>query len=128
MMAIEQLVSRYNMAIDDGDGDDYAATFSDDGELVLPDTTIAGREALIVFGGAAKERQVQTRHWVSSQVVTVTGDEATVRSNLMVLRVGGDGPAVLLTGRYADELRRTDTGWRFTRRVFTPDNPIAPIE
>lgn len=48
--AIEQLVAHYNMAIDDGAGDEYSATFTDDGELVLPDATIAGREALVAFG------------------------------------------------------------------------------
>ena len=122
IIAIEQLVARYNMAIDDGDGDGYAATFDDDGELVLPDSTIAGRDALVAFGGGAKDRAVRIRHWVNSQIVTVDGDRATARSNLMVLRVGGEGPAVLLTGRYADELRRTGSTWRFSRRVYTPDS------
>lgn len=121
IIEIEQLVARYNMAIDDGDGDEYAATFIEDGVFVAPDMNIAGREALAAFGGAAKERKTQIRHWVNSQVVTVTGDTATTRSNLMLLRVGGEGPVVLLTGRYADELRRTDAGWRFTRREFTAD-------
>ncbi len=121
IVAIEQLVAHYNMAIDDGDGDEYSATFTADGELVLPDATIAGREALVAFGAGAKERSMRIRHWVNSQEVTITGDDATARSHLMVLRVGGDGPAVLLTGRYDDELRRADVGWRLTRRVFTPD-------
>ena len=121
IVAIQQLVARYNMAIDDGVGDEFASTFTDDGELVIPETTISGRDALTGFGGSAKERPIRIRHWVNSQEVTVSGDQATARSNLMVLRVGGEGPAMLLTGRYADELRRTDAGWRFTRRVFTPD-------
>lgn len=46
--------------------------------------------------------------------------EATARSNLIVLRVGGDGPTMLLTGRDADEIRRTDAGWRIKRRRVHP--------
>ena len=121
IIEIEQLVARYNMAIDDGDGETYAATYVEDGEFVSPDSTLTGREALTVFGDAAKGREVQVRHWVSSIEVAVDGDAATARSNLMLLRVGAGGPSVVLTGRYADQLRRTEHGWRFMRRAFTPD-------
>jgi len=92
IVAIQQLVARYNMAIDDGDGDEFAATFTEVGELVIPDATFSGREALATMGASAKEREVQVRHWVNSQHVTVTGDVARSRSNLLVLRVGADGP------------------------------------
>jgi hypothetical protein len=39
----------------------------------------------------------------------------------MVVVSGVDGPKIVASGRYADQMRRTNEGWRFTRREFVID-------
>ena len=60
------------------------------------------------------------RHNATNIVVDGDGLVATGSAFLIVYLVDG-GHKVISTGRYADELRKTDEGWRFTRRVFTAD-------
>ena len=36
----------------------------------------------------------------------------------------GDRPVAIQTGRYVDEVVRTDDGWRFARRTLTLDGPL----
>ena len=38
-----------------------------------------------------------------------------------------DAPVLLMLGTYYDELRRTETGWKFSRRVAYSDIPYIDI-
>lgn len=119
IVAIEQLVARYNHAIDAGDGDGYAATFLEDGCF-----QIAGREP--VRGRAALAEMVRrttgrVRHFVSNLLIEGEGDAATMRAYLDAIPRGGG--AVGTTGVYEDTLRRVDGRWLFVERRFTPDRP-----
>ena len=122
IIAIQQLLARYNRAADAGDADAFAATFTDDGETVTPDATRRGREALMEAARTVPQRIPGIRHWVTNHVVDVDGDEASATVYVMVVVAGGaEGPQVAATGKYRDRLRRTPDGWRFTRREYTPD-------
>ncbi|MBO2451087.1 nuclear transport factor 2 family protein [Actinomadura barringtoniae] len=46
------------------------------------------------------------------------GDEATHTCYVQAQHVRSDGAKYLGAGRYADRLRRTGDGWRFSHRVL----------
>jgi pimeloyl-ACP methyl ester carboxylesterase/ketosteroid isomerase-like protein len=128
--AIKQLVNRYNLAFDYGDVEAYLATWKDDG---LFNRSTARRS----YRGHDELRELITtypvngRHVSSNFIVDVQGDTATASSYLLYLNAEASYQAVMF-GVYADELVRTDDGWKFqTRRLqvdagIPMDDPADP--
>jgi hypothetical protein len=133
--ALEGLSTAYAAAVDDRDGDRLAALFVADGELVVPRypddlspcVTRAGHAALrrVPEGLARYDR---TFHVVTNHSYEVDGDRARGRVSCVAHHIstegvstGGAGPGAVGTDvvwyiRYADDYRRGDGIWRFTRR------------
>jgi uncharacterized protein (TIGR02246 family) len=121
ILAIQQLLARYNHAIDGREAEAFAEAFTEDGVLVTHTDTYSGRDDLKRFIEEIKASGApEFRHWVNNHEVTVDGDRATARAYLLLLRVGAE-PKPALTGRYSDTLVREAVGWRFRRREFVPD-------
>jgi ketosteroid isomerase-like protein len=110
---ILQLMYRYNQAIDSGDADGWAATFTPDGVFDVAGQVRSGRDELAAFAASVHG----LRHTMANPVIDVTGDVASVRAYFIVFQ----GAGVLGTGTYSDEVVRTPAGWRFAKRVSTPD-------
>jgi len=68
---------------------------------------------------ATLEPLALTQHLYGNHVVVVDGDEATHTCYVQAQHVRDDGAKYLGAGRYADRLRRTEAGWRFSHRVLT---------
>jgi uncharacterized protein (TIGR02246 family) len=117
---ITQLYAAYNLAVDDGDGDAFAACFVDGGALVADGNPIEGHAALADFARSVPTGVPGIRHMATNVRVTGDGDAANGRSYLMVV-IAGAQPTVLMTGRYRDTIRREHGGWRFVRRDFDAD-------
>lgn len=126
---IRDLISRYNKAIDTGDADGYANTFTADGQFIGIVGTFNGRDELRAFAAAyATEEQyaefASAQHWVTNVVVdAVEGDDerATVFSHLQMVKPLADGGRILLVGHYDDIVRRADGGWLFEQRIVVSD-------
>jgi hypothetical protein len=111
---IQQLYALYNLAIDNGDAEAYAATFTPDGVF----NTYIGHDGLISFikawrdhmGGAAR------RHVNSNLRLSGDGKEASGQVYLVLLDIAAKPPAIVATGVYTDHLVKTKDGWRFSRR------------
>jgi hypothetical protein len=72
--------------------------------------------------------QERAHHLVLNPVIDVHGDTATATSTwAFVTRGDADAPVLSMLGTYYDELRRTDAGWRFSRRVAYSDIPYIDI-
>ena len=110
---ILQLLYRYNHAIDSGDAHGWAGTFTADGVFDVAGQVRSGQDELAAFAAGVHGY----RHVVVNPVIDVAGDAATVRAYFVVYR----GTALTATGTYADEVVRTPDGWRFAKRVSTPD-------
>lgn len=115
-LAILELVARYNRAVDSGDADARAETFTADG--VWDSETggvIRGREAIREHARTRAPFAHTWRHWTNSPVVEGGGGEARARQYLLLLGIDGP-PRPRLIGAYEDTLRREPDGWRFARR------------
>lgn len=129
------LSTAYAAAADARDGERFAALFVEEGELVVPKVPTDLRP-VVVRRGHAELRQVpdglrrydRTFHQVSNHQITVEGDRAdgvvqctahhaSARSSDDPTQ-GPEGTDLVWFIRYRDTYRRTDTGWRFARRIL----------
>jgi hypothetical protein len=115
-IAINELVARYNMAMDHVQAADWAATFTEDGELVIDGKTIAkGRAALIAMVENAARGTYRGRHWVCNSIIDGEGDTARLR--MYVLSFGiNEGIVPRVMGEYDDTLVRVSGQWKFRTR------------
>lgn len=129
---IRQLVAKYDFAIDYGDCDAYAATFTSDGtfwvdgfgegSIVLGRHT--GRAALFDFCKLNYEAyKGQLRHWNNGvQIIEDNGVDVRMHSYMMGITVGMLGEAhILETGVYHDTLQKIGDDWFFKERHFICD-------
>jgi SnoaL-like domain len=121
---IQQLYARYNHAIDSGNAEAWAATFTADGVF---NDRFTGREALIGFANNFKANGPSRRHWNSNLTLTATTHGAQGSVCLLLLDVGVKPAAIMASGVYADELVKTADGWRFKSRVVKLDGPVQPV-
>jgi SnoaL-like domain len=120
---IEQLYSTYNHAIDAGDGEAWAATFTPDGTF----NKFAGHDQLVGFIQQWKEKMNggNRRHWNTNLRILPSKDGASASVFLMLVDVGTKPPSIVATGMYTDTLVKTASGWRFKTRQTKMDAPPA---
>jgi hypothetical protein len=125
---IEQLYAKYNQALDAGDAEGWAATFTPDGTF----NTSTGREGLLRFVKDWHEKRSggNRRHWNSNLRLSGTPDGAQGSVYLMLVDVSTRPPSIALMGMYTDTLAKTPQGWRFKKRLVkgdaTPTATAAP--
>jgi hypothetical protein len=121
---IEQLYARYNHAIDDGDAEGWADTFTADGTF----NQFTGREALVGFIHAWREKRngANRRHWNSNLMITPSAEGASGKVMLMLVDISTTPPSIASMGRYTDVLVKTPGGWRFKNRQVRGDAAAAP--
>lgn len=140
---IRQLFARLAWNIDHGNGQAYAADFTEDGTfevLGLPEgAEHAGqhreRQGVVAFVEMLFERtKGHVRHWNQNFVFTrEAADEVEVQSYLVCVRVGAvPQSGVTLTGIYRDRLVKQDGRWyvkeRFVRADPQPEHAQAPTD
>ena len=122
---IQQLYARYNIAIDSGDAEGWAATFTPDGVF----NTFSGHDALVGFIKTWREKLngATRKHWNNNLQVTGNSKEASATTYLMLVDFSTKPPSILMSGSYTDSLVKTKDGWRFTKRMTKSDvTPTAP--
>src|SRR5262245_13084980 len=119
---IEQLYAQYNHAIDSGDAEGWAATFTPDGTF----NTFAGHDALVGFVHQWIEKMNggNRRHWNTNLRIVGTSEGAGGSVYLMLVDV--TTKSIVGTGSYTDTLVKTAAGWRFKSRTYKGDAPAAP--
>jgi hypothetical protein len=121
---IEQLYATYNHAIDSGDAEAWAATFTPDGTF----NKFAGHDQLVGFIQQWKEKMNggNRRHWNTNLRILPSKDGASASVFLMLVDVSTK--SIVATGMYNDTLVKTAGGWRFKTRATKMDAapPAAP--
>jgi hypothetical protein len=114
---IEQLYATYNHAIDSGDAQGWAGTFTPDGTF----NKFAGHEQLVGFIQQWKEKMngANRRHWNTNLSIRPSTDGASATVMLMLVDV--TTKSIVATGMYNDTLVKTASGWRFKSRATKMD-------
>ncbi len=128
LLEIHQLFVDYGAHLDAGRFEEYAALFSEEGEISMgPLGRAKGREAIRdLMAGTLEGRVGESYHIISSPVVELHGDEATSEVMWTVIHRDPDGqPRLTMCGRHRDSLVREDGRWRFARRKGYVDIPSS---
>ena len=127
--AIEELIGRYNQAIDQGHYEEFLACWCEDGVFDGLGGPYVGKAAIRQFTDAYDERYRLRlnglKHFTVNILSCVSDDAATSSSHLQLVTTGAKGAHILFTGRYEDALRREQGAWRFARRKLHQDMPVA---
>ncbi len=120
-LEIQQLYARYNMAIDSGDAEGYAATFTKDGVF----NTFTGHDALVEFIHNWRDKMggANRRHWNTNLAIAPSPEGATGAVYLLLVDVGQKPPAIGSAATYTDTLVKTPEGWRFKTRKTKGEGP-----
>jgi uncharacterized protein (TIGR02246 family) len=121
---IQQLYARYNHAIDSGDAEGYADTFTPDG--VFNNNT--GREALVKFvkdTWVGRMNGATRQHWNTNLMITGDSKQAKGSVYLMLVDLSTKPVSVMTMAMYDDQLTKTPQGWRFTKRQTKRVGPPA---
>jgi hypothetical protein len=114
--AIRELLHLYCFHMDEGQFNQLGFLFAADGEWIAPYRSARGPEQIAAWLTQSVPPSPRRMHYVMNSVITVTGGEATAKSNYLVMVEGADGPVPSVCGTYADILTRGVDGWRFRRR------------
>lgn len=118
---IDQLYARYNWAIDAGDADGYAATFTADGVF----NTHVGHDAIVKFAQTFHAGMgVRVRHWNTNLMVVPTATGAHGQVYLVLVDFSTKPATIAASASYSDELVKTAQGWRFTKRATKGDAAV----
>ncbi len=120
-LAIIARTASYCHALDLGDGDAYAANFTEDGVLEGPfDNLREGREEIsAMLAGRPRQPRPQSRQLTYNSVVDGDGDRATSVCYATAMRV--EAAETIWVGRYQDQLQKVDGTWLFERRKIDTD-------
>src|SRR5690606_5717066 len=124
--AIEALMWKYARALDTGNGEAYAALYTEDGQFGVGESAVKGREALRALvgrgGGAGGAPQLLHRS-ADSWIEFVDDTHAKHHSYWLTMRMGANGqpPSVVAIGVGVDELVKVDGKWLIkVRNVNAP--------
>lgn len=116
------LQADYGYAADTFDGDVYASVFTEDGILDATDCGVPvarGRKEIAALIGNAFQQQTHNIHMtMNNRVLSVDGDHATGFAYFYQRSILKNGGRTEFSGRYDDEYRRTDAGWKIAKRVL----------
>ena len=130
--AVWRLFMTYKEHLDQRNFKAYASLFTDDavwiGNLGKCQGPAQIEDMLMKTLEVFPSDHERAHHLVLNPVIDVDGDTASAKSNwAFVTRSETDGPVLSMLGTYYDELRRTEDGWKFSRRVAYSDIPYIDI-
>jgi hypothetical protein len=120
---IQQLYARYNWALDSGDSQAYAATFTPDGVF----NNNVGHDAIVKFADTFHAGVgSHVKHWNTNLTITPSATGASGQVYLVLVDYATKPPSIFTSASYTDDLVKTPQGWRFKKRATKGDAPPAP--
>ena len=122
---ITRLLHRYAHALDGRDANAWRSCFTGDATFVTRHGTFVGEEQINeLFDGL---KPAPTKHLLTSPLIELDGDSATVASHFLLCVQDGTELKVDFFGRYLDRVARGpgDDEWRFRERRIVPEAEAA---
>jgi len=122
---IQQLYAKYNWALDSGDAEAYASTFTPDGVF----NNNVGHDAIVKFANTFHAGLgAHVHHWNTNLMILPTADGASGQVYLVLVDFATKPATIATSATYSDELVKTAQGWRFKKRATKGDvaPPAAP--
>ncbi len=123
-LEIQMLSSRYAMAMDEGDQEQWIDTWSEDGIWEGGIGRYAGLEKLRRLLADLGDRIKGKRHLMTNFVIDGDSDSARQKCYLMVVEIG-EQPRLVSTLFYQDQLRKIAGQWKFVHRQVALDKRVA---
>jgi uncharacterized protein (TIGR02246 family) len=120
---ITELYARYAQAHDQGQAEEFADLFTEDGVFNAAAEPIRGRTALVAMVRAATAAGGGLRHLMSAIMVDPVADapdRATGAAYVQVVAIDDTGLRLITMGRYTDEFVLDNGRWRFRSHHYTP--------
>jgi uncharacterized protein (TIGR02246 family) len=119
-LALRELLDRYSDAVNRLDAEAWSATWADNASWVFRGGKVEGREAIVATWTKAMAGFDSVWFSAFPGMIAVDGDVAAMTTHTFeYLSATGAAPR-LQSGIYNDRVVRTDAGWRFAERAFTP--------
>ncbi len=120
-IAIQQTLNRYTDGCNRADWQQVMATFLSDGVWEISGAGAhQGHSAIQAAMTGFLEQMDYFVQVNSPAVIDLDGDRASARSVIRECgKFAGRDEALEVLGGYVDELVRTESGWKFARRIFT---------
>lgn len=120
--AIRELLAEYCFLLDGYQLAEFSRLFTEDGAWISRNGEATGPkdiEALLRRLVPEPVPGKRRKHFTTNIIIKLTGDEARVKSNFLVVRDSEDGPVIAVAGTYEDHVVRVGAGWKFrSRRLF----------
>lgn len=129
MAMLDRLYAEQAHAIDGGEAEAWAETFTANGCFASPShgAPVSGRAALTAFArdSHAGNGRRQIRHWLNNLVMRREGDDAArVTAYALIVAIDpGSAPVMLRSVVFDDRLTRSAGGWRIEHRAVSVDPP-----
>ena len=121
LIDIQQLYAKYNWALDAGDSEGYASTFTPDGVF----NNNVGHDAILKFADTFHAGLgSHVHHWNTNLMILPTAEGASGQVYLVLVDFATKPASIATSATYSDELVKTAQGWRFKRRATKGD--VAP--
>ena len=130
-IALQDVMTRYAIAVDEKDYDGYRELFAEDVHVLgLTPEDMHGMAEFFPWWKNAIDQYDSTQHLFSPMIATIEGDYAKTISNLQALHYpkGDLKTTVTLWASYKTDMRRIDGAWKIcrhelVRRGFEVNSP-----
>jgi uncharacterized protein (TIGR02246 family) len=118
---LHELAQRYARACDTHDADEFAAIFTEDGQIVSPGHTMTGRDQIVaVVPSALKQMYLRTMHMVHNDLVWIDGDTARGETYCVAHHLTQESETAasdyIMSIIYDNQYRKLDGRWYFSHR------------
>ena len=121
--AIRDLTARYAWTIDTEDWAGFGAIYAEDAVIdhsKWRSTSYKGREAIVNFGKAHRDRMLNTNRMVLNERISVNGDKANAEAYFLYM-YNRDGDSWIGWGVYKWEFRNIKGAWLISRMTLLPN-------
>ena len=114
--AINDLIVRYAVLLDDMLFDEVGRLFTEDGVFASPNSTTAGRQAIVDNFRVKHEPFVMTLHDPHGVAVHFIDDDHARGTVIGYAELANEQHTIVTNIRYQDDYRKEDGIWRFAKR------------